>query len=181
MDHMGNLLTLKTKFPHLEVFAHREEIPYIDGTLTHLKIQDVVSGKVILTQDKQAWFDNLKSIFPTLVCPVDLALEDKDVLDIAGGLEVIATPGHTLGHICLYHRPNKTLIAGDALNLSEGHLSGPNPFFTHDVAQAFTSIQKLAKVDLSQIILYHGGLIEGQHLDQQIKTIPVPLKEVHHG
>jgi len=181
MDHMGNLLKLKTRVPHIEVFAHREEIPYIDGTLTHLKIQDVETSHKVLLSDQQAWFDHLKSTFPTLVCRVDTGLEDHDVLDIAGGLEVIATPGHTLGHICLYHRLTKTLIAGDALTLNDGIISGPNPRFTHDIQQAFDSLQKLAVLDISNIILYHGDQCEGEHLENQIKAIPRPQKEDHHG
>ncbi len=171
IDHMGNLKAIKTKFPQIEVFAHRIEIPYIDGALTHLKIQDIETGKINLTDDRRDWFENLKTNFPALVCPVDSALEDQDVLEIAGGLVVIATPGHTLGHLSLYHPSSKTLITGDALNIKEGQLSGPNPRFTHDMDQALESIHKLINYDLSRIILYHGGFIEGDHLENQVKFL----------
>lgn len=33
-------------------------------------------------------------------------------------VELVFTPGHTEGHVCLYHRPTRTLMAGD-------HLSAP--------------------------------------------------------
>lgn len=180
MDHMGNLLAIKTKCPKLEVFAHRLEIPYIDGTLTHLKIQDIETGKITLKPEQHAWVENLKSSFPALVCPVDLALEDKDVLEIARGLEVIATPGHTLGHISLYHAASKTLISGDALNIKDGQLSGPNPRFTHDMDQALDSIRKLLAYDISRVILYHGGLIEGDHLEAQLRNLvnEAPEREI---
>jgi glyoxylase-like metal-dependent hydrolase (beta-lactamase superfamily II) len=37
------------------------------------------------------------------------------VLDVAGGLRVVATPGHSPGHISLLHEPTRTLITGDAI------------------------------------------------------------------
>ena len=45
-----------------------------------------------------------------------IPLDDGDLVS-CGDLkwEVILTPGHTPGHICLYERKNKTLIAGDHL------------------------------------------------------------------
>jgi glyoxylase-like metal-dependent hydrolase (beta-lactamase superfamily II) len=40
-------------------------------------------------------------------------LADGQVLD--GGLRIVATPGHTPGHVSLLHEPTGTLITGDAL------------------------------------------------------------------
>jgi len=40
---------------------------------------------------------------------------DRQLLDVAGGLRVVATPGHTPGHVSLLHEPTGTLITGDAL------------------------------------------------------------------
>jgi glyoxylase-like metal-dependent hydrolase (beta-lactamase superfamily II) len=42
-------------------------------------------------------------------------LTDGQVLDVAGGLRVVATPGHSPGHISLLHEPTRTLITGDAI------------------------------------------------------------------
>jgi glyoxylase-like metal-dependent hydrolase (beta-lactamase superfamily II) len=42
-------------------------------------------------------------------------LADGQVLDVAGGLRVVATPGHSPGHISLLHEPTRTLITGDAI------------------------------------------------------------------
>ncbi len=44
----------------------------------------------------------------------DQALEGGETLAVRGGtLEVIWTPGHTPGHVCLYSRERRTLISGD--------------------------------------------------------------------
>jgi glyoxylase-like metal-dependent hydrolase (beta-lactamase superfamily II) len=42
-------------------------------------------------------------------------LADGQVLDVAGGLRVVATPGHSPGHISLVHEASRTLITGDAI------------------------------------------------------------------
>jgi glyoxylase-like metal-dependent hydrolase (beta-lactamase superfamily II) len=171
IDHMGSLKEIKARYPKIEVFAHREEIPYIEGVLSPLKVLDIESGRIKLQADQQAWFENLKGSFPSLVTKVDSALEDKDILEIAGGLHVLWTPGYTLGHVSLYHPASKTMITGDALNFKEGNLSGPNPRFTHDMDQALASVRKMAQMEISRLFIYHGGLVEKDHLEDELKRI----------
>jgi glyoxylase-like metal-dependent hydrolase (beta-lactamase superfamily II) len=71
------------------------------------------------------------------------------------GLQVVATPGHTLGHICVLDRATKILVAGDALNNSSG-LSGSSPRNTADEDQAKASVKKLAVLDIAGILFGHG-------------------------
>jgi glyoxylase-like metal-dependent hydrolase (beta-lactamase superfamily II) len=48
--------------------------------------------------------------------PVDaVPFADGEVLDVAGGLRVLHTPGHSPGHVSLLHEPTQLLITGDAL------------------------------------------------------------------
>jgi glyoxylase-like metal-dependent hydrolase (beta-lactamase superfamily II) len=70
------------------------------------------------------------------------------------------TPGHTLGHMCLYLERTRTLLAGDALTATDGRLQGPNPAATPDIAQAGQSVQKLAALDVATIVCYHGGVVQ---------------------
>jgi glyoxylase-like metal-dependent hydrolase (beta-lactamase superfamily II) len=53
------------------------------------------------------------------------------------------------------------LITGDALNVSDGLLAGPNPAYTPDVATALASLKKLAAYDIETVICYHGGVYRG--------------------
>lgn len=47
---------------------------------------------------------------------IDITLRDNDVIDIGEShLQVIATPGHTLGGICLYSAADKILFSGDTI------------------------------------------------------------------
>lgn len=47
--------------------------------------------------------------------PVVTELVDGQVVDVAGGLRVVHTPGHTPGHVSLLHEASGVLITGDAI------------------------------------------------------------------
>ncbi len=171
MDHMGIVKQIKTLYPNINVLAYHVEIPYINGTIKHLKLNDIDTGRVILTEDRQTWYDNLVQKFPACVCEVDEILEDGQIIDIAGGLQVILTVGHTLGQVSLFHMSTKTLISADALNIKDGKLSGPNPIATHDLDEGMRSIKKLAAFDIKSAIIFHGGWIESDDLPQQLHQL----------
>jgi glyoxylase-like metal-dependent hydrolase (beta-lactamase superfamily II) len=79
------------------------------------------------------------------------AIKAVDDNDEVFGLRVIATPGHTPGHICVYDPAGSLLILGDA---------GPNPQYTADMAQAHQSVKKLAKLTFQRAVFGHGEPID---------------------
>jgi len=89
---------------------------------------------------------------------VDETRADGEEVPYCGGITVIHTPGHTPGHICLYVKESKTLIVGDALNIMDGELVGPNPQNTQDMDSAIKSLKKFTRYDIENVICYHGGL-----------------------
>lgn len=76
------------------------------------------------------------------------------------GLRVIATPGHTPGHICVFDPAGSLLIPGDAMNNIGNKLAGPNPQYTADMAQAHQSLKKLAKLAFERAFFGHGEPID---------------------
>lgn len=62
------------------------------------------------------------------------------------------------GHISLYVRNEKTLIAGDALVVGNGKLCMAMPQFLLNVQEAQDSIRSLLRYDIEKIICYHGGI-----------------------
>jgi glyoxylase-like metal-dependent hydrolase (beta-lactamase superfamily II) len=76
--------------------------------------------------------------------------------DLVFGLQVIATPGHTAGHICVLDESASALIAGDALNGSSGGVAGANPRFSDDMAVANDSVRKLAGLTFEAAYFGHG-------------------------
>ena len=101
---------------------------------------------------------------------VDESLEDGEHLDLAGGIHVIFTPGHTPGHLSLYLERPKVLVAGDALTAEEGRLNGPNPALTLDVSEAVRTVRRLAELDLETIVCYHGGVV-GEDANGQLRRV----------
>ncbi|MER3554594.1 MAG: hypothetical protein C4331_09670 [Meiothermus sp.] len=92
---------------------------------------------------------------------VDELLQGGEVLDLAGGVRAVATPGHTPGHISLYLEKDQTLIAGDAVTAEDGQVRGPSVIATPDMPEALRSIAKLAELDIQTLVAYHGGVVQG--------------------
>ena len=76
------------------------------------------------------------------------------------GLRVIATPGHTPGHVCVFDPAGSLLILGDAMSNIDSKLGGPNPQYTADMAQAHESMKKLAKLKFERAVFGHGEPID---------------------
>jgi glyoxylase-like metal-dependent hydrolase (beta-lactamase superfamily II) len=83
------------------------------------------------------------------------ALADGDVLPILGGLEVIHTPGHTPGSVCLYARQRGLLFVGDVLQRRFGRISAASSLYSDDPATARSSVQRLAGLDVKTLIFSH--------------------------
>lgn len=82
-------------------------------------------------------------------------LADGTVLPVLGGLEVVHTPGHTPGSVCLYSRAHRLLIVGDVLQVIRGRVSLPSHVFTEDMDLARRSIARLAELDVDTICFAH--------------------------
>lgn len=77
------------------------------------------------------------------------------------GLQVVATPGHTPGHISLFDPTTGALYTGDALVGAGGQVAGPDPQFTADMAAATASVAALAELPVEQILVCHGFPVDG--------------------
>jgi glyoxylase-like metal-dependent hydrolase (beta-lactamase superfamily II) len=86
-------------------------------------------------------------------------LEDGDEL---AGLQIIATPGHTRGHISVLDPATRVLVAGDALvGRADGSgVAGPDPAYTQDVDTAHESVRTLATYDIETVLFGHGEPLE---------------------
>jgi glyoxylase-like metal-dependent hydrolase (beta-lactamase superfamily II) len=150
IDHVGALHDL-VRASRARVLAHDVEAPYINGAVTPR----------FATPEAQEQHPQLRAVAahfrPT---PVDELLEDNALLPVVGGVRVVFSPGHTPGHICLYHERSRTLIAGDALAAEDGRLRGPNPSATPDMPLAAQSVRKLSALDVQAIVCYHGGVVD---------------------
>jgi glyoxylase-like metal-dependent hydrolase (beta-lactamase superfamily II) len=94
--------------------------------------------------------DNLTANTPG-VRTIAAAVDGADIF----GMQVVATPGHTEGHISVFDRSIRVLVAGDALGNTAG-LSGSKPQYTANPSQAAESVRTLAALDAGTILFGHG-------------------------
>jgi len=125
--------------------------------LTHYHPDHIGSvGEVLGAATKATAYAGAADI-PQIKSPRPLkAVADNDEVF---GLRVIATPGHTPGHVCVFDPAGSVLILGDAMNNID-KLSGPNPQYTADMAQAHQSVKKLAKLKFERAVFGHGEPID---------------------
>ena len=87
--------------------------------------------------------------------PETVPIEDGEVLPILGGLEVVHTPGHTPGSVCLYGRRDRVLFVGDTLQRRRGTVSFASSLYSDDIATARLSVKRLASKDVDTVVFSH--------------------------
>ncbi len=93
----------------------------------------------------------------------DELLQDHQVLRLDGDppleLEVLHTPGHTRGHVCLFERSSRALLCGDMVSgLSTIIIDPPEG----DMAAYVASLKRLTALEPRVLYPAHGGvMVEG--------------------
>ncbi len=147
LDHIGSLPTILNVLPQpIEVLANDVEKPYIQGEKRLLKINPESVAQAMDSLPENVPEEWRKAFRQVLENPpkskVDKTVADGEELPYCGGIVVIHTPGHTPGHISLYHIQSKTLIAGDSMIVANGELLGPDPQYCIDADLAVNSLKK---------------------------------------
>lgn len=159
IDHVGSLSSILNELPNgVEVLAHKEEKAYIQGEKLPVKVAQLQAHLNSLPNEMKAIYEKLKGFYENNKSNVDKMITDGEELPYCGGITVIHTPGHTPGHICLYLKYCKTLIAGDILQIDGGILIHAPQSTNLDTGLSMISLKKLMQYDIETIICYHGGL-----------------------
>jgi hydroxyacylglutathione hydrolase len=94
-DHVTGLVALRSRFPHIKVYIHKLDAGMLTGEKDNLSALAGVSFSAE---------------------PADFYLEEGDVIKQANiKLDVLHTPGHTPGGICLYSKDEGIVFVGDTL------------------------------------------------------------------
>jgi glyoxylase-like metal-dependent hydrolase (beta-lactamase superfamily II) len=137
LDHIGGVRELVR--PELEVYMHPADTERLQ-----------ITWRDLLARPGPA-FVGLVTRGPEDARPV----EDGHTFPVLGGLRVIHTPGHTPGSICLYAERDRLLFVGDVLQVIRGKLSPPSHFFSHDLALARRSLERLCQHEVDTICFAH--------------------------
>ncbi len=101
-DHVGGVSGVRQRFPEVEVSIAKRDAPILEG------------DKTLLPSEPQT---GVKGFFVKVDWKPDRLLEPGDRI---GSLEVVASPGHTPGHIAFLDVRDRSLIAGDAFQTRGG-------------------------------------------------------------
>lgn len=149
-DHVGTISGLKRRHG-VRTAIHEEDARFARGEVPYERFEVETSRLIFYTA--------LWPFFRYRSFHVDHPLREGDVLDLLGGLEVIHTPGHSVGSICLYQRERGILFSGDLLRNENGVLEGPPPQFTPDPEAAKVSLRRISELDFETLLPGHGQVI----------------------
>jgi glyoxylase-like metal-dependent hydrolase (beta-lactamase superfamily II) len=137
MDHIGSLAFLEQE-TSAKIWASNEDIPVICGKKNRDGIKRLIK-----------YFIRIKK--PKNITPYP---ENQRI----GDIEIIPTPGHTRGHVCLLYKD--ILFVGDLLRTSNGKLTHMHSLMNWNDTLLNESIAKIAKYDFKWICPAHGEPIK---------------------
>jgi glyoxylase-like metal-dependent hydrolase (beta-lactamase superfamily II) len=89
--------------------------------------------------------------------PVARVVADGEILDeVLGGLQAIASPGHSLGHLAFWQPARRVLFCGDVITRFR-NLGLPFAAFTVDMEENKRSLRRLADLEPAIICFGHGN------------------------
>jgi len=83
-------------------------------------------------------------------------LQDGQVIELAGGLQVIHTPGHTPGHISLLHQTSGVLITGDSIFNIASRMRWSYAAFCTNATQSRQTAEKFVDLEFQTAAFTHG-------------------------
>lgn len=133
IDHVGSLAMLEEE-TNASIWASKDDIPYICGNKSRHGMKKYFS---FIMRTKK----------PEKIIPFP---ENQKILDI----EIIPTPGHTPGHVCLLYKD--VLFVGDLFRTSKGEIKPMRSFMNWDESLLKESIAKVNKYNFDWICPAHG-------------------------
>lgn len=95
-----------------------------------------------------------KPIFTTTPTHVERTLQDKEMLPILDGLQVLETPGHTPGHLSYWLEKERILFAGDSIVVIDNNPQPSGSINTWDEKVARASFE--LQMQLNPLVLCAG-------------------------
>lgn len=158
------------------------EYPHVDANRATFYGEHEISSAIV--DNVVSMFAYLRTLHQAFV--PDEVLKDGQQISLAGvPFELLETPGHTDGHLCLLHRPTGTLITGDhILKGSTVHLGLRREFRNKSPLMSYLkSLDRIASLGPLRGLTGHGKTIENtehrcRELIQLYEQRTIRVKEV---
>ncbi|MCA9928414.1 MAG: MBL fold metallo-hydrolase [Anaerolineales bacterium] len=145
VDHVGSLAAMQ-QATGAQVYAGTE-------TAVHLTAGTIPQHLFRLMETISRWMMRRHRLSASAIINT---FSDGDVLPFLGGMQVLATPGHTPDHHSFYSPTAGVLFAGDALNTRNGRIQSSPPRITADKTAATASAMRLLALAPATIACGHG-------------------------
>jgi glyoxylase-like metal-dependent hydrolase (beta-lactamase superfamily II) len=162
-DQIDDILRIlqEEKLTLKQIVVTHAHIDHVGGAM---KLKAATGAPILMNQKDEALLKMLDlqaawiGMKPPGAVQVDEAIGEGRVLQVGGiSSNVIHTPGHTEGSICLYFPQQKTLIAGDTLFAgSIGRTDLPGGSFEKIIRSLHNQLLQLP--DETQVVPGHGPL-----------------------
>ena len=152
-DHTGNLADV-VRATGATAYVHSLDAPVVRGERPAPGPSR--PGPLITLLE---WYGRRSGLSTAEPCPTFELVQDGQDLDLAGGVRVLHTPGHTPGHVSYFLPSRRLLFAGDAAGALLGRVGTPLGSFTEDMDRAKQSIRALAELDFDVACFGHGSVI----------------------
>ena len=172
-DHAGSAKQLAEHWG-VEIYAHRLEHPFLNGSSEYPPPDPTVGG----------FMAQVVRFVPNLKFDLRPHLRELGAgeLPFLADWEVIETPGHTAGHVSLFRREDRCLIAGDAFTtMNQDSMIGtlsrkqqvwrPPTYYTSDWGAAWDSVRRLAELEPLVLAAGHGVPMNGEGALQQLRQL----------
>ena len=181
-DHSGSALDLAERWD-VPIFAHRMELPYLTGQSDYPPPDPTIGGAMAF----------LCRFMPHRTRNLGERVRQLPSGELPGlvGWEVIATPGHSPGHISFFRPDDRVLLAGDAFatmdmdswaGLASGRkrLSRGGAPFNIDWHATKASVRRLAELHPNVVACGHGIPLVDDALPERMQRLadhlPIPRR-----
>lgn len=151
-DHTGSAAAIK-KTLNIPFYAHETDARLIEQGIAGrpVKLSPGIINRIVYN----LFIKNAGSVISSV--KIEEKLKDNDLIPVAGGLQVIHTPGHSAGHISLLAREEGVLIAGD---ICANFFKPAYSTVYEDLEQGRLSILKAAGFRFDKAVFGHGNMLK---------------------
>lgn len=157
-DHIGSLKKIK-QYTNARIYASKKAEEYLTSGTNPRHLPSILN-----------YFIQILSRVLIKPSKIDCYFEDGSEISLAGGIEVIRTPGHTDDHYSFWWKEKKVLFSGDVFtNFKKIQVS--HSVMNFDNVAIYSSAKKLIDLNPKIICVGHGVGVWTERKKQELEEL----------